>query len=301
MIFVERGASPRSLDGSGSTGDQEREDAAEFFSDPENAKAKFEFEAYKEDDVVPALQAMFGDKCAYCETSYAAAQPPDTEHYRPKSRIKTEDGTTIWPGYHWLAASWDNLLPTCIKCNRSHTHDFPSGPRVTGKADHFPLVDEDKRARAPAEAVGEEPLLLDPTRDDPEEHLEFGEEGVIMAAERRGDISPRGLKTIEIVGLDRKELTDARAAHLRIVDGLIVRFERAIERAGEYPDDPRIQADLDREVEDLRKLTAASTPYTAMAVQRIRPVFETAGLDLLTPKHALAESEARSHLRQARA
>jgi uncharacterized protein (TIGR02646 family) len=270
VIFVERGPLPPSLDGPGSAGGKERSDAVAFYDARANRERNFPFKAYKADDVGAALRAMFGDKCAYCEAPYPAVAPPDAEHYRPKGRVRLGSGRYHLPGYYWLAAEWTNLLPTCIHCNRTHRHPFAGGEATMGKWDYFPLADEATRATAPGEEARERPLLLDPTRDTPEQHLEFGEEGAIRATTADGVESSRGRRTIEVIGLHRKGLTDARAKHLKYVDREIDEFERAIRNAERYPADPSFQADLDRAFEDLLDLLEPTEPFTAMTRQRLR-------------------------------
>ena len=78
-------------------------------------KESFEFAAYKADEVKRRLEELFHGKCAYCETYYSASAPVDVEHYRPKGAVSEDDKH---PGYWWLAMAWDNLLPSCIDCNR---------------------------------------------------------------------------------------------------------------------------------------------------------------------------------------
>ena len=87
-----------------------------------------------------ALEHIFNNKCAYCETDLGAArQPGDADHYRPKGLVnyKTKPEPE-WkkykraraanysrhpanelnhPGYFWLAYNWKNLLPACKDCN----------------------------------------------------------------------------------------------------------------------------------------------------------------------------------------
>jgi hypothetical protein len=81
------------------------------------AKWTFKFSAYGLPEVKSALAELFHGKCAYCETSYDASQPMDVEHWRPKAQVESVEGKTK-PAYYWLAASWENLLPCCIDCNR---------------------------------------------------------------------------------------------------------------------------------------------------------------------------------------
>lgn len=65
---------------------------------------QFEFKAYKDAAVKAALESLFHGKCAYCESRYAAIQPVDIEHWRPKKEVLIgEDGSTKRHGYYCLA------------------------------------------------------------------------------------------------------------------------------------------------------------------------------------------------------
>ena len=148
----------------------------------------FDFKVYARDEVKLALELLFHGKCAYCESFYANQSPVDVEHYRPKGMVEGEKDH--W-GYWWLAADWDNLLPSCIDCNRRRKQKLPNpktgsladletltGPRVlVGKKDAFPVIDG-TRVFEPGPVPGQEihneqPYLLDPCRDDPGAHLSF--------------------------------------------------------------------------------------------------------------------------------
>jgi uncharacterized protein (TIGR02646 family) len=157
-----------------------------------------------------ALKRAFNGKCAYCECVIEANQPGDVEHYRPKGRVTDDEYRPIkvnylkWgeiehAGYFWLAYDWENLLPSCTDCNRKRNYE--GGP--AGKADRFPV--KGFRACLPGEEAQEEPLLLDPTKADPNEHLEFFKDGTIRAK------TPEGETTLAILGLNlREDLVRAR-------------------------------------------------------------------------------------------
>lgn len=161
------------------------------------------------------LKTVFHGKCAYCEGKFDAQTHGAADHYRPKGRVRARRngkleyvvrGRTAHRGYYWLAHSWTNLVPCCDRCN--------SG---SGKGDQFPVAKT--QVFDPSELHDytdvdelddtEGPLLLHPWRDDPEEHLAFGLEGVI--APRDG--SPRGEATIEVCKLSRAELHEERKEH----------------------------------------------------------------------------------------
>lgn len=154
---------------------------------PKEEKPVAKFELYGDDSVRTQLNAMFHGKCAYCEGFYTSTSTMEVEHYRPKEGL-VQDKQHL--GYWWLGAAWDNLLPSCIFCNRLNHHDTPtlsaqlttlvgdpgafnkSREVVTGKGKHFPILGT--RAHEGARDLsGEMPLLLDPCRDLPHKHLRF--------------------------------------------------------------------------------------------------------------------------------
>ncbi len=159
------------------------------------------------------LKAVFHDKCAYCEGNYCAGYAEHVEHYRPKKEITEARQTITHPGYFWLAYEWQNLLLACANCNSSHS-SYQSGERVShpGKLNEFRVTG----GRVPEPSANpadwmtdletENPLLLNPYFDDPEEHLTFDDKGFLYPK----DGSERGKETIEVCDLNRVDLIDAR-------------------------------------------------------------------------------------------
>jgi uncharacterized protein (TIGR02646 family) len=173
---------------------------------------RFEFKVYRHPTVKETLTELFYGKCAYCEGKVGISAPVDVEFFRPKAGVVESPDH---PGYWWLAMVWENMLSSCIDCNRVRTHE---GVR-TGKANRFPLVDEKKRAFKPGKERFEEPILRDPCNDYPEQHLVFDEMGRVVSD------TPRGNVTIAVLGLNRPGLVDARrhaavmvTQHVRLLD-----------------------------------------------------------------------------------
>jgi uncharacterized protein (TIGR02646 family) len=160
---------------------------------------------YAHAEVRAALERLFHSKCAYCESSLANCEW-DVDHFRPKGRVAE---AVEHDGYYWLAYDWDNLYPACCFCNQRRREKRLWGsatpPQAGGKADAFPLTAGSPRAHDhTSEIEREEPLLLDPCRDDPEQHLDFEEHGQIRGT------TPRGEATQAILFLTRKRLRDRR-------------------------------------------------------------------------------------------
>ncbi|MGY1884150.1 hypothetical protein ACI799_02445 [Blastococcus sp. SYSU DS0753] len=211
------------------------------------------------------LEHVFYGKCAYCEwllgRSFGAA-----EHYRPKGavtvrapegkleRVKDESGVEHG-GYDWLAYDWRNLVPACDRCN--------SG---TGKGSQFPIAGSrvfspddlaDPSDISALDAI-EQPLLLNPYFDKPEEHLQFGLFGVIAPV----NSSPRGVATIDVCKLDDAFLDEQRA---KIQEEVRLAVGYALSRAGDGR--AAVAAELGRVRE---KYASAAAPFctTARAAYR---------------------------------
>jgi uncharacterized protein (TIGR02646 family) len=163
---------------------------------------------YGNDQVRAALEELFHDKCAYCESRVSAVADWDVEHFRPKGKVAERDGH---PGYYWLAYEWSNLYPSCSHCNQRRK-DRPRWGDLQyagsgGKMDQFPLEDESSRALSPDDDLGTEArLLLDPCADRPEEHLRYTVDGQVVAVvgSRKAEVS------IDVFHLRRRRLRDQR-------------------------------------------------------------------------------------------
>src|SRR5687768_15276735 len=152
-----------------------------------------------------AKEGPFGGRCAYCECYLNDFQQPDIDHFRPKKGVTDKDdnpalvvdanGKRIHhQGYYWLAYEWDNLLPTCKICNEPSEIDG----RKIGKHNRFP-VDGDYAA-APEGIPDEKPLLINPTQDDPAEHI-----AIDLATGLVNYQTPRGDMCIQIFGLNLRD------------------------------------------------------------------------------------------------
>lgn len=189
-------------------------------------------DTYKDAAVRRALEELFHDKCAYCESSTIAGADWDVEHYRPKGAVAER---ADHPGYYWLAYDWENLYPSCQHCNQKRRDQarwgdtsLAPGP-AAGKLDQFPLDDEAARAMTPGDPIEHElPLLLDPNLDDPALYLTFDPQGDIVAI----DDDLFATATIAICHLRRKRLRDARARVVLRVAKLIENIGKA-DAAGE--------------------------------------------------------------------
>ncbi|MER8710160.1 hypothetical protein NKJ81_31440 [Mesorhizobium sp. M0018] len=250
----------------------------------------FDFSAYSDEAVKYALDKLFFGKCAYCESRYANQAPADVEHYRPKGRIA---GVANHPGYWWLAMVWDNLLPSCIDCNRRRWQDLPkfpvslvqllSAPEMQGakaslgKQDLFPIAGA-ARAMADFPGIDEQPDLINPCVDDPEEHLVFHIDrgdplGLVLPTFKDNVPSRRGLTSIHVYGLNRLGLVQERTRVLRKLDFL----SRLIDEIGKISE--TLLASLDQQtktmgarldllvnqiLDEIRAMAEPDQPYSSL-------------------------------------
>lgn len=227
MRFVDRASVPvpQSLVAPAGATATERQSAIDYYgANPPPTKA-FGFEQYKHPDVVEALEKLFGGKCAYCESRYAAMQPMDVEHFRPKGCVAGEKH----PGYWWLALAWENLLPSCTDCNRCRKQfivDLGENGDVvvsnekenSGKKDAFPISGKVRACKPSDSLMAEGALLIDPTVQDPAQHLQWFMGNlsmpVVVAREVDGVKDPMAVASIEVYGLNRLRLVQERGTVL---------------------------------------------------------------------------------------
>jgi uncharacterized protein (TIGR02646 family) len=301
-VFITKNV--RALDGltAVTRSEQELEKAVAFFTNPANyanetklTKNKFSFTVYKDPDLAAALETMFCNKCAYCESRFGHVTPKDVEHFRPKSEIDSGAGI-LRPGYFWLASDWENLFVSCPDCNRARKHVVPGQAAKVklGKETQFPLSDETRRMRNQGKLLDEEPvrLLLNPCVDLPEDHLAFDDDGLIHARlDTSGVPSPKGMISITVYALQRKSLVEER---LRVLNQLRFQFAQLSYLVGMHnrlldPGDLTANADQIRSVRDeLRKMLHPDAPYLAMLRGWIRSArtsgeFDPGSCDLLAP------------------
>ncbi|MFD9899690.1 hypothetical protein ACFWXH_07240 [Mesorhizobium sp. NPDC059054] len=288
MRFVNRNdvAEPPSLASADSAGKTELEKARAYYGATPPPKKSYKFKAYTADDVHKALDKLFKGKCAYCETPYQASQPVDVEHYRPKGGVEDDPDHL---GYWWLAMRWDNLLASCIDCNRRRrqvtatlgetlheleTAFYEGKTKNSGKKDSFPTRNG-IWARTEADAIdNEQPLLIDPTRTNPDGYILWPVEGATSVAVSSiavdGSESPEGKASIHVYGLNRMGLIQERT---KLLLELRVREERLrkllnvaeqAEAAGQPIDE---FLDLAREMAaDMVGMTSPESRYSALAV-----------------------------------
>lgn len=204
MIHIERPPEPEwwreAFPGS------EKDRARSFYSRPEASRRQERFDWGRESfgqaigSAIRALGSLLSNKCAYCESK---VEPGLLAQYRPFEQAAALDGSVSPDHYWWLAWEWSNALLVCGECASSKSSYFPvKGPRAEPESSLNALL-------------AEEPLLLDPTVDYPEEHLIFPIEPPLELRPR----SERGEVTIRLLNLNRPPLLHRRLAVFQDVLG----------------------------------------------------------------------------------
>jgi len=138
---------------------------------------------YKHEDVKRILFKCSHNKCAFCETIPCGSYL-EVEHYAPKNL------------YPELILDWENLLPSCRKCNNyKRDHDSISEP------------------------------IINPCKVDPEPYFEYE----ILCIKPASNISNQSLalRTIQVCNLNRRQLIEARAKLL--ID--LIYFNQQLEKS----------------------------------------------------------------------
>jgi hypothetical protein len=125
-------------------------------------------------------------RCMYCADSLGT----DIDHFEPIR--ESPAGTFVWP----------NHLLACSFCNSNQ-----------------------KRDRFPRDAAGLA-LLVDPTRDDPVDHLRL----ILRTGEYR-PLTPRGAATIDVFGLNRRDLTRGRSGAFEMAKAALCRAHELLRAA----------------------------------------------------------------------
>ena len=108
MIKIHKSAAPQILVDKKTTWTQNLLDAiatyGEYSKIPESEKSRL-LSHYRHKNIQDALFASSHHKCAFCECKPGESGNMEVEHFEPKS---------LYPD---LTFEWDNLLPSCRKCN----------------------------------------------------------------------------------------------------------------------------------------------------------------------------------------
>jgi uncharacterized protein (TIGR02646 family) len=210
----------------------------------------FDSALYASKAVKDGLRDAQHKKCAFCESCFEATGYGDVEHFRPKAGYKQREKDKLKrPGYYWLAYEWANLFYSCQLCNQQFKQNL------------FPLKDGRRRARSHTHNLDKEkPLLVDPSRLDPADFIEFRGE---YAHPTNG--SREGITTIEeVLGLNREALVEIRRDRLKDLKVLVLAIDLLRKEVATAPTPDR--SDILRDLEEmLQKRLGVTGEYAAMA------------------------------------
>lgn len=279
----------------------ELEEARMFYQQIPAPTKAFDFKLYRDPAICVELDALYHEKCAYCETAYGAASARNVEHFRPKGKIK--DAPADHFGYWWLASNWANLIPSCPGCNQyRRVPVYEPGMSLaefeerrlklrslttTGKGNRFPLNPPSTWAATEAEdCSAEDPLLIHPEHRKPEDHIEWffdwDQQTPIWLADslvvsvrpimRNGVPDPYGKTSIAVYGLNRAGLFRERMARLKIVQTASCIYIDAL-AATEGIDEAKNDSALKNRREFLNSFCLPTAPFAGMARAYVK-VFE---------------------------
>jgi uncharacterized protein (TIGR02646 family) len=245
-------------------------------TNPTAKKEPFDFKVYKDESIKLALEKLFHGKCAYCESRYTGLHPVDIEHWRPKSEVLNDGDRKARFGYYWLACDWNNLLPSCIDCNRMRNHldRFEGETILLGKGNWFPLAEGNERATGEKEEFKEQPLLLNPCEDNPEDYLRLHEEGnVLPKIDETNQPSTKAKNSIRIYGLNRDGLVYERRERSLVIQQKILVIRNLISLLNDESKNTEtsllIEDLLSHELEILNDFQRPEQPFSTMAKQLI--------------------------------
>lgn len=217
-------------------------------------------------NIKPVLAQIFNHKCWYTEAPQQGADV-DVDHFRPKKRVQeTLSAGSPHDGYWWLAFRLDNYRFSCIVANRRRT-DVETG-LTGGKADHFPLCEETKRAKTPAcDMEEEQPILLDPLKATDVQLLQFKPDGEVMPRFSDGKSPRRFMRADQSIALYNLNHSDFVRWRIRLRDDIdrevkaAVRYFNKLE-SGDADNDLAYEESIQR----LRKMRSKEAPFSSFCV-----------------------------------
>jgi uncharacterized protein (TIGR02646 family) len=222
-------------------------------------------------DLKPILDEFLDGKCWYCESRQDRSDNP-VDHFRPKGRVAECKDSTYY-GYWWLAFKWTNYRFSCTYCN-SKRKDIETGI-CGGKHDHFPLFNEDKRARNKDDNIKlEEPYLLDPTDILDPGLLGFDQTGMVVpmySIEKNKRHHLRAAESIKIYNLNLSKTIKRRNGLYRYIERKIADGDQFYERyLTDQTQDTDILQALRGIMDDLKDLLDEKAEFSAAAKAYLR-------------------------------
>lgn len=228
----------------------------DFFAQKDSVKGQrtLRFKTPHVDILKRPLLELFHSKCAFCETRVDASSI-HIDPFRPKiNAIRSNSAEPVRDRYWWLLYEWTNNYAACFTCNRHKGSFFPLRGRRAAKPE----------TKGPELDAVEHRLLLDPCADEPSASLVFDRDGSVRGLDERGKV------TIDILGLNRSGLVEARAAALEAVFELLAWYAELDDRPREAMNTAE-RAAYDELRHRLLAETADDAEYAAAKRQFVEP------------------------------
>ncbi|MHA7844734.1 AAA family ATPase [Serratia sp. D1N4] len=177
------------------------------------SRPPFDPEQIYNSEVYLRLTREFQGRCAWCEQ---LIDTPEIGHYRPRGGAQFGIDRQVAPDYYgWFAYQWQNLLLVCRECNRAKSNWFP----LRGHPAQIQCTWSEAQRT-------EKTLLLNPSADNPSEHLSIRHDGLLLP------LTEKGHTTIEILQLNRAPLRYEREKEMM---DIIAELDQSIKaRSSEY-------------------------------------------------------------------
>lgn len=210
-------------------------------ADYESAIKKFKFtEDYRMDVVKTALIKCQHNKCCFSEAKFTRDYS-NVEHFRPKGRIDPyPKGKSEYPGYYWLAYSWDNLFLCKSAINSSN------------KRNYFPLMKGSPRNRNHNDKEIELPFLIDVTKEDPRDFIRFHNDEPF-------GLDERGKFNVDFFQLRHPELEEARRTRFKC----LMVIKDAVDKGIKAGIDKK---EFEEQIDVLRKSMNPEEVFSSMAI-----------------------------------
>ncbi|NLD91291.1 MAG: hypothetical protein GX639_01350 [Fibrobacter sp.] len=224
-------------------------------------------------NIKPELAKVFNHKCWYTESPQNGTDT-DVDHFRPKKRIAelTKKSKKHY-GYWWLAFKLENYRYSCIFANRRR-RDVET-EKVGGKADHFPIFDEKKRALTPTCDFSEEqPILLDPCNPADVALLTFNTYGEAMPRFKSDKATIRQFQRADVsITYYNLNHSDFKRARLDLRDAV----DKKLLQAKDYykkleTGDSTHERSFRDAIIDLRKMCNINSPYSSFCIAYLQTI-----------------------------
>ncbi len=245
MIRIDKGTAPERLVS------KEKTLVSELYAQYEMGIRSFSFtKDYNMIIVKETLRERQYNKCCFSEVKFDRDYP-NVEHFRPKGRVDPFPyGEPEYPGYYWLAYNWSNLLLCKSAINSSN------------KRNYFPLQQGSERKKNHNESIIENPILIDPSIEDPRIHIRFHKDEPF-------GVDDRGRFNVEFFKLRHPELEEARRTKFHSLNIIRTLIEKALARGDD-------KSEYREDIEFLKSCMNASAEFSSMAIDFLQdwPHFE---------------------------